>query len=375
MPPLGKAYTLDDFSKLIFAGNQYVLPPSVIAIFQTIESNIDIPVFTQTTTHSQSASASSAHSSHKPSYKDRDRERNDSYRHTDDHSFSGKHSSAGKSGRDRDADHHHGHGHGRGRGGRKETTSMPPQAEDWALMRTFKTTKIEAKTGVDKIANDLRTQINKMSAANYAKQRDVVLQLLRTYFGSEEVSPENTEKLSASIFQMMCSNKVLSELYATLYSEIVAEFSVFVAFLDSFVATFRDTIHTIEYVNPDENYDEFCRITKNNDRRKNTALFIVNIMKQKVLTPESLMSVLKLFMDYVDNTIREADRSNHVEELVENIYIIVSGAVNSLKALPEWESVFATMKGYAGSQVNQYPSMSNRILFKFMDIIDSIAKK
>lgn len=226
---------------------------------------------------------------------------------------------------------------------------------------------------MDKIANDLRTQINKMSAANYAKQRDVVIQQIRAYFGSEDVSPENTEKLSASIFQMMCSNKVLSELYATLYAEIVAEFSIFVVFLESFVVAFRETIHTIEYVNPDENYDEFCRITKNNDRRKNTALFIVNIMKKNVLKPD-LMSILKLFMDNVDMTIRETERSNHVEELVENIYIIVSGAVDALRTLPEWESILATISQYATSQVNQYPSMSNRILFKFMDILDSIAK-
>lgn len=148
MAPLGKAYTLDEFSKLIFAENQYVLPSSVLAIFQTIENSIEIPVFTQTaSSHSHSASISSSHSSHKPSSRDR----NDDYRHNDEHHFSGKHSSSSKGNtrdRERDSrDHHHGHGNARGRGGRKETNTPSVTAEDWAIMRTFKTTKIETKTG------------------------------------------------------------------------------------------------------------------------------------------------------------------------------------------------------------------------------------
>jgi hypothetical protein len=346
MPPLGKLYTLDDFGALIFSENKYVLPDSVFATFRTIEQNIEIPAFTEPSTPKI----------HPP------RERNDHRdRSVEDTRFGGKHPTHNVKGK--------GYNNNAGRGKRD---AGPSAAEDWGMMRSFKTTKIEMKTGIDKITNDLRTQINKISTANYNKQRDSVFSLIRTYLESTEASSENTVKLSSAIFQIMCSNKMLSSLYSTLYAELIAEFPVFSTLLEEFVMSFHETIHTIEYVNPDENYDEFCRITKNNDRRKNTTQFIVNVINRGTLNVSFLLNILRLFMDTIMTNICEVNKTAHVEELVENLYIIVLGGIFKLRDLPEWQGINDTIMKLANSQTCEYTSMSNRIMFKLMDIIDAI---
>ena len=65
-----------------------------------------------------------------------------------------------------------------------------PVDSEWELMRSFKPTKIETKTGIEKNVNDIRIALNKISVANYEKQRDIVLNYVNEYFESKEDKTE-----------------------------------------------------------------------------------------------------------------------------------------------------------------------------------------
>jgi hypothetical protein len=347
MAILGKPYTLDDFDKLIFSETKYVLPSSVFDIFKTIEQNIDASLFTaNTTTHTtkrddhyygNGSGGGSKEYSTKPSY------------HTKSSSSSSSHS--------------------KNKGHHKKDAS--PTAEDWGLMRSFKTTKIETKTGVDKMINDIRIHLNTMSATNYAKQRDTIISEIRQYLESELATPENTEKISSAIFQIASSNKFLSELYSDLYAELIREFPLFGDLLNEFVSSFHETVDTIEYIDPEENYDEFCRITKANDKRKSTTTFIANAMKKRIVELSVVMRLLRAFLDTTIENTQQPDRVNQIEEIVENIFILVSMSVTELRTLPEWDDVFSNIRLLSdGNSHTNFKSTSNRIVFKFMDILD-----
>jgi hypothetical protein len=349
MAILGKPYTLDDFDKLIFSETKYVLPSSVFDIFKTIEQNIDTSLFTaNTTTHTtkrddhyygNGSGGGSKEYSTKPSY------------HTKSSSSSSSHS--------------------KNKGHHKKDAS--PTAEDWGLMRSFKTTKIETKTGVDKMINDIRIHLNKMSATNYAKQRDTIISEIRQYLESELATPENTEKISSAIFQIASSNKFLSELYSDLYAELIREFPLFGDLLNEFVSSFHETVDTIEYIDPEENYDEFCRITKANDKRKSTTTFIANAMKKRIVELSVVMRLLRAFLDTTIENTQQPDRVNQIEEIVENIFILVSMSVTELRTLPEWDDVFSNIRLLSdGNSHTNFKSTSNRIVFKFMDILDCV---
>jgi hypothetical protein len=353
MAVLGKQYTVSDFNKLLFLEQPYVLPQSILDIFKTIESNIEIPTFT-------TPSATNSSADRRPKDKDVSNYYKKDTNHSEDrhektYISSGKHSiKDGKNRKKKDSETHTG-------------------AEDWGIMRSFKATKIESKTGIDKINNELRNHLNKMSATNYGKQRDTILEEIRQYLSSDIASIENTQKIADAIFQIISSNKVLSELYTNLYFDIANTYPVFKLLLCDYVANFSKTAHCIEYVDPQENYDEFCRITKLNDKRKTTVLFIVNIMKKGVLEKTPVIDLLSSFMGYVQQNVQEPNQKPNIEEIVENIFTIMTVGFAELRVLPEWASIYETVRNLSNKEYSgSFVSMSNRVLFKLMDILDMI---
>lgn len=371
MTLLGKPYTLDDFNKLVFSDHRYDLPESIFAIFKTIEHNIDIPVFT-----APSASSTPLHSANRDSSR-ASRQPEDSYGHygagrggDKSHTHYGPKSgnAHSKDTRERDV------GKARGKRDTQNTTSSA-HTEDWGLMRSFKTTKIEVKTGADKTINDLRIHLNKMSASNYAKQRDTIIAEIRNYLESENATHETTQKVSSAIFQIVSTNKFLSELYSDLYIELIREFPLFGELLHEFIVSFFETIHTIEYVDPEVNYDEFCRITKANDRRKSTTTFIANTMMKGAVSVNTVMNLLAVFINAANTNIRTPDRAFHAEEITENIFILVSLCYGELKTQPEWTHSFNIIRTLSNQKIDEtFPSITNRVMFKFMDILDCAKK-
>lgn len=371
MTLLGKPYTLDDFNKLVFSDHKYELSESIFAIFKTIEKSIDIPVFSTPTSSSSSASSyttnrETSRSSRSPP--------DDSYGDSRGGGSKGSHYStkSGHSSHSKDAKDSRDGGKGRSK---RDAASAGPSAEDWGLMRSFKTTKIETKTGADKIINDLRIHLNKMSTSNYAKQRDTIITEIRNYLESENANDETTAKVSSAIFQIVSTNKFLSELYSDLFIELIREFPLFNTLLQDFITSFFETIHTIEYVDPDVNYDEFCRITKENDRRKSTTTFIANSTKKGAVPLATTMNLLSVFIHAANTNVRTPERSFHAEEITENIYLLVSLCFRELQSQSDWANVFGIIQELSKQKTDEtFPSMTNRVMFKFMDILDCVKK-
>jgi len=337
----GKQYTLADFDKLLYSGIPHTLPPEVLAVFAFLEKNVDIPEFSAPTAAAATAASRPAHHL-KPANMWNEKEH-----------------------RSKPAKR----GGGGGSGGKKE----PASTEDWELMRSFKTTKIEEKTGVEKVINTIRINLNKMSASNYPKQRDAIIQEIRQYVEQPDVSEIDIHQIASAIFDISSGNKFFSELYAEFYRELVAEFEVFAVILKDFVERFTETLHTIDYINPEEDYDGFCRITKINDRRKSTSMFIVNLMRKGLIPRETVVRIACVFVDSLMVCTSQENQTQKIEEIAENIYIFVSSGGAECSPIPEWQTtVVAAVVSIANSQVAQWTSMSNRAIFRFMDMVEFV---
>jgi len=350
MNPHGKSYTLEDFGALVFGAVSYKLSNDVLSAISFLEANIEIPEFTPPT-----ANASSVPSSGGVAY----------------NSGRGSGGSAGNGPR-HDYRSSKGGGHSNGRKG--ASSSRNPTSEDWEMMRNFKTTKIEAKVGVEKTINDIRIMLNKMSTANYAKQSAAIFDEVGKYMDHSDSLPENIEKIAMAIFSIASSNKFYSEIYAELYRELVEKFQVFGEILTKFVAGFLETIATIEYVDPDVNYDEFCRVNKTNDNRKATSAFIVNLMKKGLIEQSEVARILAVLVDMVLAYIGEEGRIHVIEEITENVFIFVSTSHAELKSTSEWvNTVVPAVKKLSSAKPADHKSMSNRIMFKYMDMLTHVA--
>ena len=244
---------------------------------------------------------------------------------------------------------------------------------DWGNARAsiaFKPTKIETKEGIEKQISDIRGLLNKISAKNYDTQKEAIINKLTEILESEG-AVENKEhvKIATIIFDIASTNKFFSELYALLYSELIAKFSIFKDVLSGFVERYTKSLRNIHYVDHNVDYDGFCSYTKTNDLRRSMASFIINLMKKTVLHPDEVHGVIIDIQGLVQTYIQEENRTNEVEEIVENMFIFITQSRDQLSKYPDWNNrIMAFVKSIAGMKSKDQKSLSSRAIFKCMDV-------
>ena len=256
---------------------------------------------------------------------------------------------------------------------RRKPKQVSGRVEDWNTIRSAKTVKSEVKVkeeGPEKNIKDIRIALNKFSNKNAAIQKDVLVELIR------KVGPDDMNKVTDMIFEVVSSNGFYSELYVTLYKGLVAEFPFFVEKISDVIAKYKDSFNNIVPVDPNVDYDSFCVYTKQNDLRKSMSLFIVNLIKHSVLESNDLLNIIAYLEELVLKFAEDSSNSNTIEEITENMYIMVTESKTVLKQSQLWKDELlpnihkiATLKK---SDPVKYVGMSNRAIFKFMDLIDSI---
>ena len=111
--------------------------------------------------------------------------------------------------------------------------------EDWDTIRTFQTTKIEQKEGVDAIINNIRLNLNKLTDKNYSEFKIKIIELI------PENNLEETKQIGNIIFEIGSANRFYSKMYAELYSELSEKFEEMkITFMECF-GSFIDLFNNI----------------------------------------------------------------------------------------------------------------------------------
>lgn len=254
------------------------------------------------------------------------------------------------------------------------TARQPISSDDWTTVRSFKTTKLETKVGVDKDINDIRTFLNKISNKNYDKQKNAILEHISEFAGKDSNSvSQDTDKIAKFIFDIASTNKFFSEIYADLYSALIVKFAIFSDILDNFIKSYKFMDDTIAYIDPSEDYDGFCLYTKQNDKRKAIASFIVMLMNRGVISKECVADIIQHFLDIFTQYIEEDGRDNDIEEFADVIFVFVTLGKDNIDVMECWtQTIFPKIAAISKMKPRMSRSLTNRAIFKFMDIMDKI---
>jgi hypothetical protein len=256
-----------------------------------------------------------------------------------------------------------------GRGGR----GFHSKTDSWVTAREFKPTVIEKKEGIEKIMNDLRGALNKISTANYDTNSDLIVKYLQEIKEMPDASEEEIEKIAKNIFDIASTNKFFSEIYANLYKKLTVHFpEIFTSILDKLIQGFTETMKTIVYVDQNANYDEFCKYNKDNDKRKAISVFITNLVKMDVLQLSSVMFIINEIFDILNGYMKAPNRINEVEEITENIFLLCTS--NSIILKEASIELKPLVTKFANMKAKELPSISSRAIFKYMDLLEKMNK-
>jgi len=263
---------------------------------------------------------------------------------------------------------------------RQSSNHNSKHSEDsWISSRDFKPTMIiEKKEGADKIMNDIRAALNKISNKNYDSNKDMIIGYLNELMKDKQANEEKEEKeekdeftkIANNIFDIASTNKFFSEIYAKLYKDISTQFpDVFNPILTSFLQGFTSTMKTIKYVDQKDNYDDFCKYNKGNDKRKATSIFITNLVKMEVIQSDVLYKIIQEIQGILTACMDEKNRINEVEEITENIFLLITNNVAFLKSCTNKE-IIQNIQTISTLKPKDKQSISSRAIFKCLDIVD-----
>ena len=240
---------------------------------------------------------------------------------------------------------------------------------EWESIRQFKTTTIAKKEGVDKVIDDIRGIINKMSVDNFELRQQELCAVIDTLLDADDADT-NMERVGSTLFSMVSGNKFYSELYARLYRNLMGKYDVFTGIFkknfEQFLALFDD----IACVNPDEDYDAYCANNRVNEQRKAHSMFFVNLMRCGIISHFDMIVIIEKLQSKINDYTGEAASVGKAEEVTENLFIIISNIKDELAASAASVNILKKIQQVADSEVTDRPSLSNKMIFKHMDLVD-----
>lgn len=246
--------------------------------------------------------------------------------------------------------------------------------DDWQPNRAFQPTKIEGKVGLDSQIDTVRAYLNKLTDKNYIDMRNKIIEILDKLI-AENITADDMSRFSSIIFEIASNNRFYSKMYAELYSDLSSKYEMLMDTFETNFRTFTDLFNIIEYVDPATNYDRFCEINKTNEKRKSLASFYLNLMANGVIPKIQIIKIIRNLLAQIYTNIAIEDKKNVVEELTETVGILYKKELCDEFTKDDYElidghTISEAVKRIANSKVKDFKSLTNKSLFKFMDLIE-----
>lgn len=234
-----------------------------------------------------------------------------------------------------------------------------------------KETKEIKKEEIEIKINDIRLNLNKLTDKNYIDIKNKIIQIIDD--NDSQNNETNILKIGVLIFEIASNNKFYSKIYANLYTDFIKKYKIMSLILEKNLNEYYKIFENIEYADSIQDMDKFCKITKINEKRKSLSTFLFNLASNSIINKETLFKLLTKLMNDVLILMSIENKTNEINELIENIAILYNPEYfNDFDGIEDFLKIikkFATMELQKEDVKKEYPSFTKKIKFKYMDII------
>ena len=259
---------------------------------------------------------------------------------------------------------------------KQKKESTPSTVEDWEAVRNFKATKLSKNTeGIEVKIDKIRSNLNRLTKKTYSEVLKNIIAILNMIMNDEETKQElNTDlvKVGNSIFEIGAKNKFWSELYASLYNDLVKSFPIMRTICIKNFEHFEKLFQNIEYVSPEKNYDQYCVINKTNEERKGMSNFLIYLMNNNLIEYKKMCKLITHLFALIDSFITQEDKKNHIEEISENLHLLIVNGKEKLEKTDEWKNIVEKVYVITLLKPRDYKSLTQKTIFKMMDINEEL---
>jgi hypothetical protein len=241
------------------------------------------------------------------------------------------------------------------------------QDENWQSIRSFQTTKLEQKTGFEAELDQLRLLLNKLTDKTFLDVKDKIIERINNV--CLQTNDETfLNKMGTVIYDICATNKFYSKIFADLFAELATMFEFIRLTFNDKYANFPEQYNDITYVDPNQDYDGFCEMNKTNERRKSVTTFYLNLALNGFINKEPIIIILNNIMATIMTMIHLQQHKHVVDELTENFSILFN---DELFCGIEHNDITTFIVHISTLKAKDYPGLSSKTIFKYMDIVDS----
>ncbi len=261
----------------------------------------------------------------------------------------------------------------------KKKKNLKLSDEEWDSIRKFKVTNLVKPTNF----SNIRILLNKFSDENYdVKYYELNIELDNFINKNNEDENEdenehenedeiiNLKKIANIMFEIFSTNSFYSKLYARLYCDLIKQYPIFLELLNESFKDFLVKLNDIKIINSDSDYDAFCENNLENEKKKALTLFYINLMKYEIISEYDIIELVDMLQDLIYKNIDIENMSSLIEEITEHLFIIIKNCTEELKESAAYTNINNRIEGIANYSVSNYHSLTNKIVFKHMDMLD-----
>ena len=256
---------------------------------------------------------------------------------------------------------------------------MEVSSEKWENIKPFQTTKIEQKTGIDGEINEIRLYLNKLTDKTFLDIREKIIEKINSICATS-FNLENSEKIGKMLYEFCSTNKFYSRIFADIFAELASMYDWLRNIFNNNYANIMEQFNNIQYVDSNKDYDGFCEMNKQNEKRRAITAFYVNMAINGFIKKNGVVNILKNILTSIMNMINIVDKKNEVDELTEIVGILFNKELLDEDFNPKGDEsddfyvvtnyINDTINSLAKKKVKDYPSLSNKAIFKYMDLIE-----
>jgi hypothetical protein len=260
--------------------------------------------------------------------------------------------------------------------------------EDWEAMRNFKITQKDKKDGIDKIYDELRNLLNKITDETYDYIKRELFSTIDNFVNNTVYSYGDFGIIIQFIFNIVMNNSFYSKLYSELLISILYKKELEVWFENNYESLFS-TLFGVKYkvndivcCDPDEDYEKYCQVNKINEQRRNLAIFFSNLMlggighDNMTFTLESGLNYMEKYYKLFSNYANDEDMQEQCYEACEILCILYK----NLHEFYSDESIYGDVVVNIRSKFKiltimkrsdmkiYYPGITAKTMFKIMDL-------
>jgi hypothetical protein len=257
---------------------------------------------------------------------------------------------------------------------KKSNKAFEVSNEEWETVRSFHITKLETKTGVNSIVDQIRISLNKLTDKTFLDMRTNIIQII------ESLTPEDLmeakDRLSQEIFTISSQNMFYSKIFADLYAELATSHLWLRPYFDQQLSEYCKVFAGLTYVDSNENYDKFCEMNKINAALRANSKFYLNLCLNGFISKETIMEKMCELLTMILDMYLDTEKINIAAEITENIAILYDKEL-----LQQYEgntdywingkSIMETIGFLSKCKSKECKGLSNKTIFKYMDLVES----